>query len=53
MSHVEIDSKMASLMESSIGKLPVEDTMYLEAQSLHERGLIPRSEIARLSQNPS
>jgi hypothetical protein len=50
MSRLEINSENAALMEKNAGEVSVEDTMYTEALALHQQGLTPHFEIARLSQ---
>jgi len=50
MSRLEINSENATLMEKNAGEVSVEDTMYTEALALHQQGLTPHFEIARLSQ---
>jgi general secretion pathway protein E len=51
MSHVEITSENASLIETNPAKIKVIDTMYTEALDLHSKGLTPQFEITRLKQN--
>jgi general secretion pathway protein E len=50
MSHLEINSENAALIEKNAGEVPVKDTMHTEALALHRQGLTPHFEIARLSQ---
>jgi hypothetical protein len=51
MSHLEIDNKIASMIETNLAEITISDTMHTEALELYKNGLTPQFEIVKLKKN--
>ena len=51
MSHVEIDNKIAAMIETNPAEITISDTMHTEALELYKSGLTPQFEIVKLKKN--
>ena len=51
MSHIEIDNKIAAMIETNPAEITISDTMHTEALELYKSGLTPQFEIVKLKKN--